>query len=301
MSISKKIVRKLFFDPAYGVAYRKRTKGNAKSRPYSVIRPTYKEWYADPFVFHYQGVDCIFAEIYKNQNMRGTIAVSIFQDGKFGEFREIIKEPFHMSFPNVFMYNGEIYMIPETYQSNQLRLYKCIEFPYNWGFECSLINDVELVDTIILFYNSKIFLLAHDISDVERKHNRLFELNMGKKSVKEIFTKNGNFSQERPGGNFYCEDNKIYHANQDCVNCYGDFLHFYEILDINETCFDERLVKDIHVQDIQFDSGNHFEHIHTYNCNTDFEVIDFRYNKFYFNKAIRRIQKKNKNKQYQLK
>ena len=50
------------------------------------------------------------------------------QDTK--EVVEIINEPFHMSFPNVFKFENEFYMMPENSESNQLRLYNAVDFPY---------------------------------------------------------------------------------------------------------------------------------------------------------------------------
>ena len=31
-----------------------------------------------------------------------------------GGFREVLREPFHLSYPNLFFFEDEIYMIPES-------------------------------------------------------------------------------------------------------------------------------------------------------------------------------------------
>ena len=103
---------------------------------------------ADPFIFK----NYIFAELMdpklnstiiegreNNKYIRlklhkgGYIAVAKNENPLI--FKPILKDKFHFSYPHIFEYNNDIYMIPETYQSLQLRLYKCKDFPYTWELE----------------------------------------------------------------------------------------------------------------------------------------------------------------------
>ena len=66
-----------------------------------------------------------------------------------------------MSFPFLFEYQQELYMMPETRESNSIRLYKCIEFPLKWEYQKDILSDVEALDSIIFDYNGKWWLLSN--------------------------------------------------------------------------------------------------------------------------------------------
>ena len=60
------------------------------------------------------------------------------------------KKDFHLSFPMVFDWNGEVWMIPETGSDHSLRLYRCKTFPTQWELVQRFPTDEELCDTILL-------------------------------------------------------------------------------------------------------------------------------------------------------
>lgn len=122
------------------------------ARKYTLIMPSKTEWYADPFLFEYQGKTYLFAEIMKDENnWRGVLGVCCLSDNET-HFEVVLSESFHLSYPFVFSYKDEIYMMPETYSSNQLRLYKCKNFPNNWELEWILLDAVHFVDTTLFFF-----------------------------------------------------------------------------------------------------------------------------------------------------
>ena len=40
-------------------------------------------------------------------------------------------------------YNGQLYLIPETAENNQIELYRCIRFPDQWIFEKPLMQNIK--------------------------------------------------------------------------------------------------------------------------------------------------------------
>jgi hypothetical protein len=69
---------------------------------------------ADPFLFRRNDRWFLFFEIVSQINWRGEISYASSDDGirwTYGSL--IIQEPFHMSYPYVFEWGGDIYMIPE--------------------------------------------------------------------------------------------------------------------------------------------------------------------------------------------
>ena len=61
-----------------------------------------------------------------------------------------LQEDFHLSFPTVFDWNGETWMIPETGSDHSLRIYRCKNFPAEWELVQRFAVDAELCDTILV-------------------------------------------------------------------------------------------------------------------------------------------------------
>ena len=102
---------------------------------------------ADPFGLWRDGYLYLFAEAYDYRTRRGNI-VACKLDASFNvlEKRTVLDEPWHLSYPNVFEADGEIWMLPEGYKSGSLTLYRAVEFPWRWekvpefSFPCAAID-----------------------------------------------------------------------------------------------------------------------------------------------------------------
>lgn len=75
-----------------------------------------KYWFADPFVYEKDGVTYLFYEAFDLVQQKGLIGYSVFNQltGEGSAPTIIIDEPFHLSFPNIFEYAGDIYIMPES-------------------------------------------------------------------------------------------------------------------------------------------------------------------------------------------
>ena len=273
---------KILKKEAYAVAIRK-----AKTNdPFYIKYPTMHEWWADPFVCKHEGINYCFVELMSSYRLHGEIAVAKIENGRIGDFRAVISEPFHMSFPNVFKYDGQWYMLPETNHCRQVRLYKELNFPYEWTLDTVLCNDERLVDHSMVPFQNGFFVVSNDITNESEAYNRFFYLDMEVKKMTEI-NPQGEWGNIRPGGTFYCRDGKWRHVLQDGVRAYGDYLHIYEVEEFSNEAFKEYELNSIRVNDLEYVNDNgRLEHIHTFNCNDDYEVIDLQYNKTYPNKFI---------------
>lgn len=102
----------------YRAAFRKKG-GHAllddEAVPFRAIKNNLRYWVADPFVFERDGETYIFAELFDYLRRRGVIGYSKLKaNGSFSSWKEIIVEPYHMSYPQIFEHDGEIYIVPET-------------------------------------------------------------------------------------------------------------------------------------------------------------------------------------------
>lgn len=85
--------------------------------------------YADPFLFPHGDELFLFFES-QAVGEHGKIEAIKTSDLKtFQYVGEILREPFHLSFPFVFEDGGDIYLMPETLAANEVSLYKFEKFP----------------------------------------------------------------------------------------------------------------------------------------------------------------------------
>lgn len=108
-------------------------------------------WYADPLLYRRNGARYLFAEAMDLATGKGRIEVCpLADDGTAGDWQVALEEDFHLSFPTVFDWNGETWMIPETGNDHSLRLYRCTEFPARWELVQRFAVEGEFCDAILV-------------------------------------------------------------------------------------------------------------------------------------------------------
>lgn len=108
-------------------------------------------WFADPLLYRRGGRRWLFAEAMDLSTGKGRIEVcELHEDGTIDGWQTALEEDFHLSFPTVFDWNGEIWMLPETGSDHSLRLYRCRAFPTGWELVQRFATDEELCDAILL-------------------------------------------------------------------------------------------------------------------------------------------------------
>ena len=88
---------------------------------------------ADPFMVWTGGLWHMFFEVKNLQSGKGDVGWATSPDGLRWEYRRIVlAEPFHLSYPYVFEWEGGFYMVPETLKAGAVRLYRADPFPERW-------------------------------------------------------------------------------------------------------------------------------------------------------------------------
>lgn len=131
-----------------------------------------RTWYADPLLYHHGEERWIFCEAFDLAAGRGDIAaIPLAEDGTLGEPRVVLSTGSHLSFPTVFDWRGETWMIPESSALHTLDLYRCAEFPGKWEQAACFQVGCELCDTIVLDKtNDELTLLCSET----RPENQLY-------------------------------------------------------------------------------------------------------------------------------
>lgn len=286
-----RLFKKIFYQYAYAIGCRKISLDeglpcHSKPVEYKTLMPTETRWFADPFCFNYMGKDYIFFEIFSIFRERGTIGFSVFDGKKFTQAKEVLHEPFHLSYPNIFMHNGHIYMIPETHEAKQIILYEAIDFPYNWKRKVILVDDIDAVDTSYIQISQEEWILyTHDLQNTPRL--KAFRLNWPTMKCTPVEILGA--SHERPAGNPITIDGISYRVLQDCSRCYGEKIKLYKINNLSVKDYREEYAADITVNMLDTNSRAHFERVHTITRSDTCESVDFCYERFYLTKPLVRL------------
>ncbi|WP_413586697.1 hypothetical protein [Bdellovibrio sp. HCB274] len=128
------------------------------------------QFFADPFVIHKNNQDICFVEEYDFSTGLGHISAFELKGDSAVCLGPVIKESFHMSFPYLFEYQGELYMCPETSGAKEIRIYKCTEFPLKWELEKSLMKNVAAVDSL-LFEQDGLWWMLTNMDSLQKNDN----------------------------------------------------------------------------------------------------------------------------------
>lgn len=293
-----KIIDKAFYDWAYAVGCRKiqdeqNILPSKSQNNFSMLMPTQSEWYADSFCFCDNDKVFVFMEIMGRNGSKGTLGVAEFKGGGFSAVTEILREPFHLSYPNVFKFEGHYYMIPETNEACQIRLYESTEFPFKWELKKVLADNLQVVDSSFTYLDeNNMLLFSQDISEEPFKI-RNFKLNLKTMDFSEILRLK-NSSEERPGGNTLCVNGTLYRPLQDCERVYGERLKLYQVDCLSENAeeYKEHYFGAITAAQLPTDKHAEFVRTHTISRSGEYEAVDVLYKKFYLFKGFKKIAEK---------
>src|SRR5947207_3158598 len=90
---------------------------------------------ADPFMVWAGGLWHMFFEALNGETNKGEIGLATSNNGFDWTYQQIVlTEEFHLSYPYVFEWENEYYMIPETLKAEAASLYKAESFPTRWSY-----------------------------------------------------------------------------------------------------------------------------------------------------------------------
>lgn len=205
----------------------------------------------------------------------GSIGVFEYSNGRVSTAKQVIKESFHMSYPNVFYYKDNYYMIPETGKSKQIRLYKALEFPYKWVLDTILDDDIEVVDSTILTIEDKKYLFTYEVAENSNKL-LIFQFDIDNRIL--VRTNDSmildSLRNRRPAGNFISSDKNTFRPAQYNKDCYGEKLVFFEIESWPDSGYKEIEKCVISATQIASSNNRNYTRIHTINRDSGMEVVD---------------------------
>ena len=198
---------------------------------------------ADPFMVYEADTYYLFFEIYNLDTQQGDLSVATSPDGRRWSYRQIIlDEPFHLSYPYVFKWQGEYYLVPESYEANSVRLYRAEEFPFTWNYVTTLLEGRDFLDNSLAYYNDYWWLFSSfEGNDTLRLYYAGDLFGPWQEHPQSPIIA-GNPHYARPGGRVLVYDGRLYRYTQDSEPRYGHKMWAFEITDISPTSYKERPV-----------------------------------------------------------
>ena len=218
-----------------------------------IFYPPKNFFWADPFFFNYKKKKFIFFERYSFIKKRGEIACGEFKNQNIINIRCVLKKNYHLSYPFIFSFKKNIYLIPETNEKKRIEVYKCIKFPTKWKLFSIGLENKRVVDTTILKYKKNLWLFTNQMISKENEFNKLLYIykinNPNLNSIKAHF-KNpviDNINIARNAGSFLIHKKKFFRPSQiNKLDRYGYGLNISEIKKLNLFDYKEKKVKEIH-------------------------------------------------------
>jgi hypothetical protein len=203
---------------------------------------------ADPFMLKVSGSWYMFFEILNQFHGKGEIAVAISRDALEWKFAQIVlAEPFHMSYPQVFEWQDDFYMIPETGRDKSVRLYKADQFPYDWTHVATLLEGSRFVDSSVFRFDDMWWLFTDAGRHMTSPTLRLyFAANLFGPWTEhpESPISAGDPQISRPGGRVIIIDGTPYRFTQNVYPVYGTEVRAFQIHELSTTTYRERKVGD---------------------------------------------------------
>jgi hypothetical protein len=197
--------------------------------------------FAHPFLVIEGGRFHLFFTAKSSTDGRGVIGRADSADGLAWKYRGIVlREPAVLSYPCVFQWRGNYYMVPES-TDNVVRLYRATQFPEKWEREADLLKADKLVSPTVFPFNDRWWMFV----GVSNATARLFHADALKGPWTEhprspIVANDANIA--RPAGPPIIFEGKLHRIAQDCEPTYGNAVRAFEITTLSATEYAEKAI-----------------------------------------------------------
>lgn len=198
------------------------------------------QFVADPFLVNVGHQHHLFVEVLERRTQRGLIARATSTDGVNWTYRGVtLREPFHLSYPQVFEWDGHHWMLPETHEIGEVRLYRAEEFPYGWHHVATLLVGRTFTDATVVEHDGRWWMFSTEA------HQHLLALHLADSPLgpwrphplSPLYV--GDPTRTRPAGRMLDLDGRLVRLAQDGAHSYGRAVHAFEVIELTPTGFVE--------------------------------------------------------------
>jgi hypothetical protein len=239
-----------------------------------LIPPVGRFW-ADPFQIKVNGRHYIFFEDYVNSAGRAHISVvEVDRNGIVSGPTEVLKLDCHLSYPFVFEWQDDYYMIPETGERDVVELYRASSFPLQWEPVKVLLEARSPLDTTLIDVNGTWWMFINIEEEGvavnwDELHLYYSESPLGPWKPHARNPVVSDVRSARPAGRLFWSNNALYRPSQDSSLRYGYATTISKVTNLSPSAYEET-----EVIKIRPDWDNDIIGIHTVNFTDEMTVID---------------------------
>jgi hypothetical protein len=240
----------------------------------TLLEPPRGVHYADPFVISIGGQMYVFFEVWRDDHSKGVIQCAMLdQVGHWTEPELVLERPYHLSYPFVFTWCGDLYLLPETRQNKTIELYRAIEFPRRWDLAAVLMDGVDAVDSTLLEFDGQWWMFTAGLGDSWARLRQLSIFHADSPFGPWLpHPRNpvvNNPGTARPAGRLFIDQGQLIRPGQDCRLRYGYAIVWNRVDLLNDFEYRETRLAEFKPK---LTSG--WVAMHTYNQNGGWEVFD---------------------------
>lgn len=244
-----------------------------------VVRPDPRGYWADPFVVERNGQRHLLCEDFDYCKGQGKIVIVPLREAS-GSTTSIHELPIerHASYPCAFEHQGDVYCVPEVFESREIALFKAVEFPRTWERCTILIHDFAGVDPTLFRHRGLWWLVATDAErDPDRDLFAWYSENLFGKWRSHLRNPiKVDIRSARPAGPPLEHEGRLYRPAQDCSRTYGGAVVINRVSRLTPTEFLEDVVGFMPPDP----EGPYPDGLHTLTGCSDLTVIDVKRHAF---------------------
>jgi hypothetical protein len=215
---------------------------------YDVLLPPKDRYWADPFPVTVDNRSFLFFEEFLYSEAKGHLCVAaIDKDGLKEEPKILLKLEYHLSYPFVFSWQGEWYLIPESQEGNGIDVYKFDSFPYKVSYYKTIMEGVKAADTTLFEADGRWWMFAAVASHGTENLDELFLFHADSPFDPWLPHPNNPIKSDvrsaRPAGRVFAQEGKYYRPSQDCSRRYGYAIRLQQIKVLSEVDYVEEEVE----------------------------------------------------------
>ena len=222
-------------------------------RPESIVQPPKGRSWADPHILPDSDGELVMVEEYVNSARRSgrrgrIVLLRIGPSGAVSEARTVLERDGHLSYPCVFRFEDQLFLVPESGAESTVDVFRCRDYPWRWEFVGHAMSGVAAFDSTVFEHQGRWWLFSavadhswltpndmlYAFSTSDPSHGPWVPHPMNPIVVDARCA--------RPAGPFFRRDGRLYRPGQDCSRGYGSGIRISEVTELTPTRFSERHV-----------------------------------------------------------
>lgn len=202
--------------------------------------PPRDRFWADPFLISHAGQQYVFfEELLYSRGIGHLACMRLNADGSHAEPVTVLERPYHLSYPFIFQYQGQYYLIPETAANQTIEIYRCEAFPQRWVLEKTLMRGVEAYDATLLEHAGRWWMFVSMRQHPSCSPNEALYLFYSDNPLSTDWQPHpqnpvvAQASLARPAGRIFAKNGQLYRPSQNCAGGYGRGLNINRILQLD--------------------------------------------------------------------